>query len=177
MEEHVDRQACKPSPVPDLRSVYAPPRRSFFPILGRGTAIYLPPPLPTGSSGQPGDGPGTHDPPIRPCSGWGLPGLRCYHRSGELLPRLFTLIPIHRDGPGVGRGLKPFSFQSRRFGTITYRLTDCPDIPIPMRDQIGESGGCGSQRSVTVRPEPVEGQRASVVRQAHPDKSGNIRSP
>ncbi len=30
-------------------------------------------------------------PPIWPCSGWGLPGLRCYHQSGELLPRLFTL--------------------------------------------------------------------------------------
>ena len=30
-------------------------------------------------------------PPIWPCSGWGLPGLRCCQRSGELLPRRFTL--------------------------------------------------------------------------------------
>ena len=28
--------------------------------------------LPSGSSGQPGDGPDTHGPPIRPCSRWGL---------------------------------------------------------------------------------------------------------
>ena len=30
-------------------------------------------------------------PSIWPCSRWGLPSLRCHHRSGELLPRLFTL--------------------------------------------------------------------------------------
>ena len=28
--------------------------------------------LPSGSSGQPGDGPDTHGPPIWPCSKWGL---------------------------------------------------------------------------------------------------------
>ncbi len=32
-------------------------------------------------------------PSIWSCSGWGLPSLRCHHRSGELLPRLFTLTP------------------------------------------------------------------------------------
>ena len=60
--------------------------------------ICLAPPLLEGSSDQPGDGPGTLCPSIRSCSGWGLPGLRCRHRSGELLPRRFTLIPINRDG-------------------------------------------------------------------------------
>ncbi len=29
--------------------------------------------------------------PIWPCSGWGLPCHRCYHRRGALLPHLFTL--------------------------------------------------------------------------------------
>jgi hypothetical protein len=32
-------------------------------------------------------------PSIWSCSGWGLPSLRCHHRSGELLPHLFTLTP------------------------------------------------------------------------------------
>ena len=72
----VDRQACKPSSVS---------RRS-------GTAIiYLGRPLPDASSSQPEDGPGAHSPPIRPCSGWGLPCPRCCHRGGELLPRRFAL--------------------------------------------------------------------------------------
>ena len=34
--------------------------------------ISLGPALPRDSSSQPGDGPGTHGPPIRPCSKWGL---------------------------------------------------------------------------------------------------------
>ena len=51
------RQACKPGSV------------SFR---GRTVAIYLGPTLPADSSSQPGDGPGAHSPPIRPCSRWGL---------------------------------------------------------------------------------------------------------
>ena len=39
---------------------------------------------------HPGDGP-SHMGFVWPCSGWGLPCLRCRHRSGELLPRHFTL--------------------------------------------------------------------------------------
>ena len=41
---------------------------------------------------------GSPCPPIRPCSRWGLPGLQCYHQSGELLPRPFTLTPRFRGG-------------------------------------------------------------------------------
>ena len=41
---------------------------------------------------------GSRGPPIRPCSGWGLPGPRCHHRGGELLPRRFTLTPTGRGG-------------------------------------------------------------------------------
>jgi hypothetical protein len=37
-------------------------------------------------------------PPIWFCSRWGLPGSRCHHRDGELLPRLFTLITPEADG-------------------------------------------------------------------------------
>ncbi len=67
-------------------------------MMDRVATIYLGQTLPPGSSGQPGDGPGTRCPPIRPCSGWGLPCLRCCHQSGELLPRHFTLTPIARGG-------------------------------------------------------------------------------
>ena len=37
-------------------------------------------------------------PPIRPCSGWGLPSLRRCHWSGALLPHLFTLAARQRGG-------------------------------------------------------------------------------
>jgi len=61
--------------------------------------IPLVPLLPAESSGLPEGlgGPPSHPasaghrPPIWPCSGWGLPCLRCRHRSGALLPHLFTL--------------------------------------------------------------------------------------
>ena len=43
-------------------------------------------------------GNGERRPSIRPCTGWGLPCLRCCHRSGELLPRHFTLTPYNRGG-------------------------------------------------------------------------------
>jgi len=35
--------------------------------------------------------PGRLSPPIWPCTTRGFPGLRCCHRSGGLLPHLFTL--------------------------------------------------------------------------------------
>jgi len=41
-------------------------------------------PYPRALGGQP-------NPPIWSCSGWGLPSIRHYWRTGELLPRLFTL--------------------------------------------------------------------------------------
>ncbi len=43
--------------------------------------------------------PGQLSPPIWPCSVWGLPCPRCRHRSGALLPHLFTLaLPEARQG-------------------------------------------------------------------------------
>jgi len=68
------KMACKPSSVPDPPSVYASPKRDFVPLAVQVATIYLALPLPEGSSGQPGDGPGTPNPPIRPCTRWGLPG-------------------------------------------------------------------------------------------------------
>jgi hypothetical protein len=48
-------------------------------------------PYPRAMSGLP-------NPPIWPCSGWGLPCVRHYWRTGELLPRLFNL--TRRDAAG-----------------------------------------------------------------------------
>ena len=52
-------------------------------------------------------------------------------------------ILIHRDGPGVGKGLKPFSYQSRRVGTIGSRLVAVSVAAlahVPMnRDQVRRS--------------------------------------
>ncbi len=48
-----------------------------------------------------------HGSPIWPCSGWGLPCHRCYHRRGALLPHLFTLT----------RPLTPVQPRSRYQGT------------------------------------------------------------
>ena len=82
--------AYKPSSVPGGSTVYVPACRNFFPLGGLAATIYLGLPLLEGSSSQRGDGlrrsqrerrspdesgPGTRNPPIRPCSGWGLPCL------------------------------------------------------------------------------------------------------
>jgi hypothetical protein len=48
--------------------------------------------------------PGWLSPPIWPCTTRGFPCLRCYHRSGGLLPHLFTLAK-----QCVGAGLAPSS--------------------------------------------------------------------
>ena len=95
------KTACKPSSVRRLPAVYA---SCFFPRANCAATIYLAPTLPPGSSGQPGEGPGTLLPrslpntgqpvsPARPCSGWGLPCPRRLRRGGELLPHHFTLTP------------------------------------------------------------------------------------
>ena len=89
---------CKPSSVRGRSTVYVPPKRSFLPLSHHVATICLALTLPSGSSDQPGDGPGAQCPSIRSCSRWGLPGLRCRHRSGELLPRRFTLTPSVRGG-------------------------------------------------------------------------------
>ena len=67
--------------------------------------------------------------PIWPCSGWGLPCLRCHHRSGALLPHLFTLTPPLRAGAGryifCGTFLTPILTGVSRFlnllGTGSHR--------------------------------------------------------
>ena len=75
----------------------------------RGAAsIHLGRTLPCGSSSQPGNltrrngmrGQATLDPPIWPCSAWGLPCLLRFRRSGALLPHPFTLTP-GRSGGGL----------------------------------------------------------------------------
>ena len=81
------QQACKPGSVC---------RR------GDTVAIHLALPLPEASCGQPeGRGPGAHPrlsegPPIRPCSGWGLPEPYCHQHDGALLPHHCTLTPQRR---------------------------------------------------------------------------------
>ena len=56
------RWAYKPSSVPVGPEVYDPTNRDFFPMDRPAATIYLGPTLPSGSSGQPGVGPGTHGP-------------------------------------------------------------------------------------------------------------------
>ena len=102
------KATCKPSSVPGRTLVYI--RRGGLRPTWRAGGDHLSSPSVAGrverptrgwaptcrSPGVSGDGDsrtGHPGPPIRPCSGWGLPGLRCYHRSGELLPRRFTLTP------------------------------------------------------------------------------------
>ena len=84
------KAACKPSSVSGL--------------LGRSDGDHLSRPAVADGLERPTRGwAGLPSPPIRPCSGWGLPSLRCYHRSGELLPRLFTLTRrSRRRAPGLG---------------------------------------------------------------------------
>ncbi len=80
--------------------------------------------LPSGSSDQPGDRPGILYPPIWSCSRWGLPCLLDCSRSGELLPRHFTLTPStcapeavcflwHRPSPGLVTGVPHLRGASR----------------------------------------------------------------
>jgi hypothetical protein len=75
-----------------------PVSRVLYSDIARAVIIYLALKLPSGSSDQPEDRPGTCSPSIRSCSKWGLPCLRCHHQSGELLPRLFTLTSSIRGG-------------------------------------------------------------------------------
>jgi hypothetical protein len=50
------------------------------------------------------DEPGRLSPPIWPCTTRGFPCLRCRHRSGGLLPHLFTLAK-RNEHPRIGRSL------------------------------------------------------------------------
>ena len=50
---------------------------------GQAVAIPLGLPLLEASCSQPGDGSGTHSPPIWPCSGWGLPAIASLRTAGS----------------------------------------------------------------------------------------------
>src|SRR5258707_4954866 len=58
--------------------------------------------------------PGRLSPPIWPCTTRGFPCLRCCHRSGGLLPHLFTLAKrcVHVE---AGRQARLLAKTSRRF--------------------------------------------------------------
>ena len=58
---------------------------------------------PSGSSSQPGDGPGAHSPSIRPCSRWGL--------AAAASPQ------------SAGRSYRPISPLSRQAGTVCFCAT------------------------------------------------------
>src|SRR5579859_7614470 len=57
--------------------------------------------------------PGRLSPPIWPCTTRGFPGLRCCHRSGGLLPHLFTLA---KRVSFVEAGLSPAATRRRLAG-------------------------------------------------------------
>ena len=73
--------------------------------------------LPSGSSGQPGDGPGTHSPPIRPCSRWGL--------AVAVSPQT------------TGRSYRPISPLSRQVGTVCFCATFRPPRRRGRRGSLG----------------------------------------
>ena len=133
------KAACKPSSVPDSPLVYAADMSGLHPDGGPGgdhlsspdVAIGVKRPTqgqaPSGltTAGVRRVGPGTLGPSIRPCSEWGLPCLRCHHRSGELLPHHFTLIPIE-SGRYVSVALSVGSPRPTVSGHPTRRSSDFP---------------------------------------------------
>ncbi len=88
-----------------------------------------------------------HGSPTWPCSGWGLPCHRCYHRRGALLPHLFTLTP------GGGIFSVALSVGSRPPGITWHPALWSPDFPprhqwrsgclAGSRAQYNRSGCCG----------------------------------
>ena len=81
----------------------------------RATSIHLGQASPPGSSSLPGGlahrsgrrGRATLDPPIRPCSAWGLPCPLRYRTGGALLPHPFTLTPGRFRGQSALCGTFP----------------------------------------------------------------------
>ena len=65
--------------------------------------------FPSGSSSQPGDGPDTHSPPIRPCSRWGL--------------------TVAASPQTTGRSYRPISPLSRQVETVCFCATFRPRFP------------------------------------------------
>ena len=72
------KEACKPSSVPGAWA-------------RRAATIYLAATLPSWSCGQPRESPGVRNPLFGLAPDGVCLCLRCYHQSGALLPRLFTL--------------------------------------------------------------------------------------
>jgi len=60
---------------------------------GQAVAIPLGLPLLEASCSQPGDESSSHNPPIWPCSGWGLPAITSLLMAGSSYPPDFTLTP------------------------------------------------------------------------------------
>jgi len=103
-----------------------------------------------GSSTLPGDdsGAGHASPPIRACSGRGLPCRSRHRERGELLPRLFTLTPpLARRGGVFSVAL---SLGSLPVG-ITNRLAlwrpDFPHPAVPKNDRTQPSGRAPARAS------------------------------
>jgi len=57
----------------------------------------------------------TTSPPIWPCSGWGLPCPRCFHRSGALLPSLARRL-ADSGSRSLGAPVRPYPPSSRQVG-------------------------------------------------------------
>ena len=93
-----------------MRRPGRPVSRVLYPP-GRTVAIYLGPTLPADSSSQPGDGPGTHSPPIRPCSRWGL--------AASVSPRM------------AGRSYRPISPLPRSLLRATWAVCFCATFRPP----------------------------------------------
>jgi len=161
------RRACKPDSVQGL------------PLW---MTIPLAPPLPAGSSCQPGSlgpklpyggipdrdpGPAPRETPIRHCSRWGLPCRPCYQRRGGLLPHRFTLTLPWKGGlfsVALSLGLPPPGVTRHRYfresGLSSNRRRPAviqPSAPLPprraRRQRQPGSGGRGL-RPTCGRPHP-----------------------
>ena len=101
----------------DVRGPGTPVSRVLYPLPADGDHLSSPPNSvkrcgasvvhetmsPSGSSSQPGDGPGAHCPSIRPCSRWGL--------AAAASPQ------------SAGRSYRPISPLSRQAGTVCFCAT------------------------------------------------------
>jgi len=140
------RGACKPGSV--LRGCPG------------AVTIHLGPPLPMGSSSQPGDGPDTLSPPIWPCSGWGLPATVSPRTAGSsYLPISPLPAPVGIRGylQAVG-GVFLWHFPSplaRSLGVTQHPVRWSPDFPLLARCEQRPPGTlslprCNVSRGVSV---------------------------
>jgi hypothetical protein len=114
-----------------------PVSRVLYPsITGRTVTIYLALPLPEGSSDLP-QGCNEAGRPL-PCYSvlhrMGFARHRCHHRSGELLPRHFTLILPRTEGRYVSVALSVCTgFHRRTLGVTQHPARRSSDFPHPSR--------------------------------------------